>query len=282
MRGAIGTLIAINTIVVARNSRLDIVRPFTRILKEVVERVFFYPLPFNACIIRLSQIGHRANANLMGHRLSMLDPLFPPSFVARFAKSGSVAVAALGLIAAGAVAAPADNQDEKPAAALVERGIPLTAQARSDILQRVLAHPGVAQAVPGHRLAGIRVTAGSTTNPSGETKTIVTVVLFDHTALEARRVVIDAISNELLANDLLPGRPQSSREEVQEAVEIVRRDPDLARLLDQGGVLDGGFIVDDPVGSRRRMIQLKLLTTDRQTLLRSITVDLTLRVIASL
>jgi hypothetical protein len=211
----------------------------------------------------------------------MLELLMPRSFVARFAKGGSVAVLALGLIAAGAVAAAQlEKEDEKPGAALVRPGIPLTAQERNDIRQRVLAHPRVAQRAPGHRLAGIHVTAGSTTDASGE-KTIVTVVLFDHTALEARRVVIDAVSSELLANELLPGRPQRSSEEFDEAVEIVRRDRDLARLLDQGGVLDGGFIVDDPAGSGRRMIQLKLVTTDRLTLLRSITVDLTRRVIAS-
>ena len=201
-------------------------------------------------------------------------------YAARPLKSRS-AVLLFALIASGAVAAPLANQDQKPEAAPVQRAIPLTAQARTDVVRWVLAHPGVAQRVPGHRLAGIRVAAGSTTNASGETKTIVTVVLFDHTALEARRVVIDPTSGELLSNQRLPGRPQSSREEFDEAVEIIRRDPDLARLLNRGGVLDGGFIVDDPAGSRRRMIQLKLMTTDRLTLLRSITVDLTLRVIAS-
>jgi hypothetical protein len=92
---------------------------------------------------------------------------------------------------------------------------------------------------------------------------------------------MDATRGELLANERLPGRPQSSREEFTEAVEIIRRDPEVARLLDEGAVPDGGFIVDDPAGSRRRMIQLKLLSTDRRTLLRSIIVDLTQRVIAS-
>jgi hypothetical protein len=208
--------------------------------------------------------------------------LFGHFFATPFARIRSVTVLVLVLIAAGAVAAQSRKQDEKPSASETERSIPLTGQARQDVLQWVLAHPGVAQRAPGHRLAGIRATARSTTDASGETKTIVTVVLFDHTALEARRVVIDSGSGELLSNQLLSGRPQSSREEFEEAVEIIRRDGDFARLLAKGAVLDGGFIVDDPAGSRRRMIQLKLLTTDRRTLLRSITVDLTRRVIASM
>jgi hypothetical protein len=140
-------------------------------------------------------------------------------------------------------------------------------------------HPGVTRQAQGHRLAAIRVTVGSATSPSGEARTIVTAVLFDHTAGEARRVMIDAASGEVLASEVLPGRPQSSREEVEEATQIIRRDPTLARMLDEGGILDGGFIVSDPAGSRRRMIQLKLLTSDRLSLLQSITVDLTRRVI---
>jgi hypothetical protein len=158
---------------------------------------------------------------------------------------------------------------------------------RSDLLRWALAHPGVTREAPGHRLAGIRVTAAETTeasslttNASRTTKTAVTIVLFDHTALEARRVVIDAVSGDILANKLLPGHPQSSHEELEEAEQIVRRDRDLASLLNQGAILDGGFIVDDPAGSRRRMLQFKLLSGNRLTLLQSITVDLTRRVIA--
>lgn len=48
-----------------------------------------------------------------------------------------------------------------------------------------------------------------------------------------------------------------------------------------GAVLDGGFVVDDPRGSRRRMIQLKLMNANRRALLRSILVDLTAGEIAS-
>jgi hypothetical protein len=212
----------------------------------------------------------------------MLGLLVPPSFVARVARSGSAAALVLGLMAAAPpAAAQPQTPNEKRTGGLIARGLPLADEARTEILRWALAHPAVVRRAPGHRLAGIRVVVGNAATPSGETKTVVTVVLFDHTALEARRVVIDAVSGELLANERLSGRPQSSREEFEEAVSIVRRDPDLARHLDQGGVLDGGFIVDDPRGSRRRMIQLKLLSADRLGLLRTITIDLTRGVIAS-
>jgi hypothetical protein len=105
-------------------------------------------------------------------------------------------------------------------------------------------------------------------------------VLFDHTALETRRVSIDAVTNVLIADEAVAGHPQRSLEEAEEASAIVRQDEELRRLLDRGAVLDGGFIVNDPGGSRRRMIQFKLMSADRRTLLRTITVDLTLQRIA--
>jgi hypothetical protein len=88
------------------------------------------------------------------------------------------------------------------------------------------------------------------------------------------------VTNVLIADQAVAGRPQRSLEEVEEASAIIRQDEELRRLLDRGAVLDGGFIVNDPGGSRRRMIQFKLTSADRRTLLRTITVDLTLQRIA--
>jgi hypothetical protein len=86
---------------------------------------------------------------------------------------------------------------------------------------------------------------------------------------------MDLATGQLLLNERLPGHPQRSDRELAEAVAIVRRDSGLARLLDEGGVLDGGFIVDDPRGTRHRTLQMKLMSADRRALLRSIVVDLT-------
>jgi hypothetical protein len=186
----------------------------------------------------------------------------------------------LGLIAgARAAAAPLPEPAEKPGAKLLPRGIPLSNQIHKEIIGRVVTHPGVAPRT--HRLSAIRTTLGTATDASGGTTTIATIVLFDHTAGEARRVLLDVHSGELLGNSRLPGRPQASREELKEAAQIVRGDNETAALLEAGAVLDGGFVVADPGGSRRRMVQLKLLSADRVRLLRSITVDLTRGVIAS-
>ncbi len=180
------------------------------------------------------------------------------------------------LVALAAAMTPPVQEGKSTAAPT--RTVPLAAAARARLAAQVLAHPDLPQRERGHRLAAIRVTAEDTANAA---RTVVTVVLFDHTALEARRIVLDATTNRLLLNERLPGRPQRSDGELAEAVAIVRRDAALGRLLDEGGVLDGGFIVDDPGGSRHRMIQLKLMTADRRALLRSIVVDLTAGEIAS-
>ena len=185
--------------------------------------------------------------------------------------------AALGLLDA---AAYAQAQDTQSAASGVRNSIALAADDREAIIRRVLAHPDVTAQAPGHRLVVIRATPG-TADRSGAANTIFTIVLFDHTALEARRVQFDAVSGRILRNERLPGRPQSSPAEVAEAIRIVRRDADLARQLDAGAVLDGGFIVDDPAGSRRRMLQFRMMTADRRSPIRTITVDLTRREITN-
>ena len=196
----------------------------------------------------------------------------------RLSRNCCTAVLALAL-APGAGTARAQHPNEKTGGA--QHGISLSAQVRRDVVQRVLAHPGITERTRGRRLAAIRVTAGTKIDASGASTTIVTLILFDHSALETRRVLFDSRTGELLTDERLPGRPQRSQEELEEAAALIRGDPALARLLDEGGVLDGGFIVDDPRGSRRRMIQLKLLSRDRRSVLRSIRVDLTRHVIAS-
>jgi hypothetical protein len=172
------------------------------------------------------------------------------------------------------------GQADKISAEGTRRSVTLSGDERVSVIARVLAHPGVSGSATGHRLAGIRATATTTTSVSGQSRSIVTVILFDHTALETRRVSIDAVTNVLIADEVVSGHPQRSPEELEEASAIIRQDEALGQLLDQGAVLDGGFIVDDPVGSRRRMIQFKLVSGDRRALLRTITIDLTLQRVA--
>jgi hypothetical protein len=171
----------------------------------------------------------------------------------------SIAVA---LVLTLAGANDVQGQADKLSAEGTQRSVTLSGDERVSVIARVLAHPGVGASATSHRLAGIRAIAT------------------DHTALETRRVSIDAVTNVLIAAEVVSGHPQRSPEEIEEASAIIRQDEALGRLLDQGAVLDGGFIVDDPGGSRRRMIQFKLVAGDRRALLGTITVDLTLQRVA--
>ena len=117
-------------------------------------------------------------------------------------------------IPAMAVAGGAAAGQEKPGPPGSRSSLPLTETERHSAISRVLAHPAVNEGAAGHRLAGIRAIAATTTGVSGETHTILTVILFDHTALETRRVAIDADTNALIANEVLTGHPQSSTEEL--------------------------------------------------------------------
>jgi hypothetical protein len=109
------------------------------------------------------------------------------------------------------------------------------------------------------------------------------VIQFDHASGMASRVVVDEASGKVLQEQIYAGRPQSSWQEFQDAVCIIGGDPALGRLIAEGAIAEGGFIVDGPAGhpTSHRYIQMRLLSPDRQNLLRVALVDLTERVVAS-
>src|ERR1039457_2531897 len=74
----------------------------------------------------------------------------------------------------------------------------------------------------------------------------ITMIRFDYASGTASQVVIDERSGAVLRDRKYPGRPQSSRQEFQEAVSIIGHDPALASLVAGGAVPEGGFIVDGP------------------------------------
>lgn len=108
-------------------------------------------------------------------------------------------------------------------------------------------------------------------------------IRFDHASGMASRVVIDEGSGKVLQQQIYAGRPQSSWREFQDAVCIIGSDPTVGRLIAEGALAEGGFIVDGPAGHRasHRYIQIRLLSPDRQHLLRVVLVDLTERAVAS-
>jgi hypothetical protein len=109
------------------------------------------------------------------------------------------------------------------------------------------------------------------------------VIRFNHVSGIASRVVIDEESGRVVQEQSYPGRPQSSWQEFQDAICIIGGHSALGRLIAEGAIAEGGFIVDGPSGhpASHRYIQIRLLSPDRQHLLRVALVDLTERVVAS-
>lgn len=111
----------------------------------------------------------------------------------------------------------------------------------------------------------------------------ITMIRFDYASGTASQVVIDERSGEVLLNRKYPGRPQSSRQEFEEAVSIIGHESALASLVAEGAVPEGGFIVDGPPGhaANHRYIQIRLTSPDRRSLLCVALIDLTERTVAS-
>jgi len=111
----------------------------------------------------------------------------------------------------------------------------------------------------------------------------VVIIRFDYDSGKATRTVVDEKSGKVLKEEVLRGRPQSNKREFQRAVSIIAGDPNLSALLSAGAATEGGFIVDGPPGhpGNHRYIQIRILSSDRRTLLRVVVVDLSAEVVAA-
>jgi|SRR5215468_8592713 len=109
-------------------------------------------------------------------------------------------------------------------------------------------------------------------------------VVFDYTSGIAREIAHDD-AGTLLSSRVLYHPPQPSRDEIAEALGLVKADPELGRMMDRTkAVADGGFLLQErpgePCGPRTRCVQLLLLSEDRLGGLRRVVVDLTRPAIA--
>ncbi|MFZ1220988.1 MAG: hypothetical protein WAO00_16965 [Chthoniobacterales bacterium] len=106
---------------------------------------------------------------------------------------------------------------------------------------------------------------------------LVSAVVFNYSQGIVIRLIIDPSNGAVLHEEHLRGRPQASEDERQEARQIIRTDLEHARMLENGGILEGGFVVDAPAkhSMRDRFIQFQILTADRQGLQRVVVVNLT-------
>ncbi len=110
-------------------------------------------------------------------------------------------------------------------------------------------------------------------------------VVFDYTdgvAIE-RLVTETKAGRQVLKTRAFPpgiGVPAPSVEEIEEAMQIVRADEEMARLIrNADAVLDGGFELIEPAGGAcgpgTRCVKIQINTANRLGLVRNVVVDLT-------
>jgi|SRR6185437_6523386 len=156
-----------------------------------------------------------------------------------------------------------------------------TPDERSRLSEKAVAYLRTSRAMKNQRL---RVLSIKRLSPEKETdqRSLASVVVFNYSQGKATRLIMDWSNGAVLRQELLRGRPQPSEEERQEARQIIRADPEHARMLEAGSVIEGGFIVDAPrlESTRDRFLQFQILTSDRLGLQRVVIVNLTSRRIA--
>jgi hypothetical protein len=93
---------------------------------------------------------------------------------------------------------------------------------------------------------------------------------------KALRYQVNAQTGKTLSAEVLSGQPAASEEEILAAAEVLYRQPELARVAQQG-ILEDGFAVTPPAGqpTNHRYIQLRILNGNRTEVLRTVTVNLT-------
>ena len=162
---------------------------------------------------------------------------------------------------------------------------PVQQSERDRIAHEVLENPGLKSLAAEGPLRTISVTPYALPKKGAPAAgaDAVTIIVFSYGEGRAYRVLYEPTSKRVVSRELLPGRPQPSVEERKEVYSLIRADAAHAKLLATGDVLEGGFAVDGPPGSseRDRFVQVLMLSPDRQSFVRVVTVDLTTTKIVS-
>lgn len=183
-------------------------------------------------------------------------------------------------LSAGALAALPQEPAEAPgfAAIAASPGEVLTAEDRDRVMEVIRRTAGVAPEAK-MMLMGATVEALEKAEIE-EMVPVVTAVVFDYARGRGVRYRIDARTLRMMATEVLRGVPQPSAEEIENAIAVIRRSEELAEVLRQEVVFEGGFLADPPESMpaeearRRRLVEIHLLSSDRSELLRVVTVDL--------
>jgi hypothetical protein len=110
-------------------------------------------------------------------------------------------------------------------------------------------------------------------------------LLYDYGRGVAREEYYGADGALLGSREIKQNQPQPSREEIDEAIALIKADAALRRIVvRRAAEFEGGFILEEergrPCGPGTRCLQIQLLTPDHSGLLRWTVVDLVKRVIA--
>jgi hypothetical protein len=163
----------------------------------------------------------------------------------------------------------------------------ISSNERARIIDEILSNPQVIEGTRNQRLRVLSVTLASP-EKQGDSRVFATqelsqAIIFNYSTGKASRLLVDRNTNEVIGEEVLPGRPQSSVEELQQATRIIQGNPQLAQMLQGGSVLEGGFVVDAPPGApvNNRYVQIHVLSGNRRQIQRVVIVDLTSNTIAS-
>jgi hypothetical protein len=107
-------------------------------------------------------------------------------------------------------------------------------------------------------------------------------LVFDYAAGFARENYYTLEGRLYGTREIKQNPPRPSEEEIAEAMDLVRRDPELSRIVERRAAeFNGGFLLEEgrgmPCGPGTRCVQIQLLTPDHRGLLRWTVVDLVRR-----
>ncbi|NJM45400.1 MAG: hypothetical protein HC860_03905 [Alkalinema sp. RU_4_3] len=134
------------------------------------------------------------------------------------------------------------------------------------------------------RVLAVKPSVDTDKEGNGDPLSRATSVVFNYTTNRATRLHVDSRSGAVVRQETLSGVPQSSREERDQAMTVVKNLPELSSLITQeNAALEGGFVVSPPEGRPidHRYLQIKILSSDRRRLLRFVTVDMTSNSVAN-
>jgi hypothetical protein len=160
-------------------------------------------------------------------------------------------------------------------------GQPLKAKEREEILALAHAHLKVPPAKKDQvRLISARRALGD--KPGGGKQDLVKSIVFNYATGKALRLEIEVPTGKVVRQEVLPGQPQPSQEEIAEAKAIAQKDAKVAALLKKGAVFEGGLLSEPPkgalpAGAVHRVVELHLLSRDRSKFERILYVDLRTR-----